>query len=93
MPTDKKEKGEVKKSPVSAKTTEVKPKVTKKSSKKVVAKTPPPVEKKKPEPLVAFSVWFRAKRFKPHWAAGMQAYADTTKRRTVADWDRLFKGY
>lgn len=65
---------------------------------KVVPKTeaPPTPEIKKPEksePPVSFARWFSSKKFKPHWAAGMQAYTDTTVRRSMADWDRLFKSY
>ena len=84
MPAEKK-MGEVKKSLVSSKAE------TKKPVKEAKKKTPPKLEK--PEPAVSFAYWFRSKRFKPHWAAGMQAYTDTTRRRTVADWNRLFESY
>jgi hypothetical protein len=52
-----------------------------------------PVSKKKPELKVAFSRWFMSKKFKAHWAVGMQAYADTSVRRTMAEWDKLFQNY
>jgi len=62
----------------------------------VPAKMAAPVQKKeekKPEPLVSFARWFASKKFKPHWAAGMQTYTDTSIRRTMTEWDRLFKAY
>jgi hypothetical protein len=80
-----KEKQETVKTPVPPKNVEKKP------EKQPEPKAPP--APKKPEPLVSFARWFRSKRFKPHWAAGMEAYTDTTRRRSMADWDRLFKNY
>lgn len=58
--------------------------------KSVIKASPPPEEKK---PLVTFARWFNSKKFKHHWAAGMQAYVDTTRRRTMEEWDRLFANY
>ena len=52
-----------------------------------------PKDQEKPEKLVTFGQWFRFKRFKLHWAAGMQAYTDTSRRRTLGDWDKLFEKY
>ena len=66
-----------------------------KSPAPAVVRTPPAAPKKveKPELKVSFARWFRTKKHKPHWAAGMQAYTDTRRRRTLAEWDRLFKNY
>lgn len=86
-------KGESKKSPILKKDYDTpKAEVVKKDVKKFI---PPKKEEPKQdlEPLVSFSRWFRSKRYKPHWAAGMQAYTDTTRRRTMSAWDRLFKNY
>jgi len=63
------------------------------ASKKKEAPAPPAPRKKSQEPLVSFARWFQSKKFKPHWAAGMEAYADISRRRTMAEWDRLFKNY
>jgi len=49
--------------------------------------------KKELAPLVSFARWFQSKGFKPHWRGGMEAFADTTGRRTVEEWDKLFKNY
>jgi len=58
---------------------------------------PPKKEVKKSEPLVSFDRWFRAnsvkKGYKPHWAEGMRAYADTTGRKTMSQWDVVFEKY
>jgi len=43
--------------------------------------------------LVNFDRWFSAKQFKPQWKEGMQAYADTTGRRSMDEWDKLFLNY
>jgi len=72
----------------------------------VVTSASPPIPKpmaKKPvgvgrdEPLVSFDRWFRAnsvkRGFKPHWTDGMRAYADTSGRRTMSQWDMLFEKY
>ena len=49
------------------------------------------------EPLVTFDRWFRSKSktsgFKAHWAAGMKAYTDTSVKRTMSDWDKVFATY
>jgi hypothetical protein len=85
-----------KKSSSKSETAEVKKAPKKKEPEVKVVKreaSPPAAAEKKPEPLVSFARWFSSKKFKPHWAAGMQAYTDTTIRRTMADWDRLFKNY
>jgi hypothetical protein len=54
-------------------------------------------EQPKVEPQVAFARWFRARMkergFKAHWADGMKAYADITQRRTMSEWDEIFKNY
>jgi len=44
-------------------------------------------------PLITFDRWFSAKGFKPHWKAGMIAFADTAGRKTAAEWDAIFKSY
>lgn len=54
---------------------------------------PKPEPETAPEPLVSFDRWFASKAYKPHWKAGMAAYTDITARRSVSDWDRVFKGY
>jgi hypothetical protein len=86
----KKEKeGEAKKEPTSKKA-EVKVETKVEAKPKLAKKVSPPAPK---EPLVAFARWFTSKKFKPHWAAGMEAYTDTARRRTMTEWDRLFKNY
>ena len=76
---------EDKKTPASATSDKVVPKEEPKAAPKEAA--PPP------EPRMSFARWFRSKGFKPHWASGMEAYADTSGRRTAADWEALFKNY
>ena len=49
--------------------------------------------KKEPEVPCTFSRWFRSKGFKPHWQAGMEAYADVSRKRTPSEWDLIFKNY
>lgn len=44
-------------------------------------------------PSVPFKRWFQAKGFKPHWRGGMEAFTDTSVRRTMEEWDRIFKDY
>lgn len=51
---------------------------------------PPPVQT---GPAVAFVRWFQAKGFKPHWRGGMEAFADTSGRKTMEEWDKVFKNY
>lgn len=47
--------------------------------------------------LVSFARWFAArskvKGWKPHWVAGMKAYANTSGRLPMEGWDDLFKNY
>ena len=50
----------------------------------------PPVPK---GPAVLFRRWFQAKGFKDHWRGGMEAFADTNGRRTIEEWDTVFKNY
>lgn len=45
------------------------------------------------EQLVSFSRWFVARGFRAHWKEGMAAYTDITLKRTMSDWDRVFKNY
>lgn len=66
---------------------------------KVEAKTAPaapPAPTARPV-LVSFARWFaarsREKGWKPHWVAGMKAYANTAGRLPMAGWDDLFKSY
>lgn len=55
---------------------------------------PPPkvIEQKFP-----FEKWFRkraeTRKFKTHWMEGMKAFADTTRPRTLTEWDNLFAKY
>jgi len=53
----------------------------------------PPAKTAKPTPAVPFARWFGARGFKPHWRGGMEAFADTTGKRTMEEWDRIFKNY
>lgn len=43
--------------------------------------------------LVTFDRWFAARQFKPHWKKGMQAFVDTSGRKTVEEWNETFKKY
>jgi hypothetical protein len=43
--------------------------------------------------MVTFDRWFTAKKFKPHWKEGMQAHVDTAGRKTMEQWDLIFKNY
>ena len=52
-----------------------------------------PAKATQPERLVSFKRWFQARGFKPHWDKGMAAYTDTTVRRTMSEWDGVFKDY
>lgn len=49
------------------------------------------------EPPVTFTKWFKVRGkergFKPHWVAGLQAFADTNVPRPMSEWDRIFKAY
>lgn len=44
-------------------------------------------------PAVSFVKWFKSKGYKPHWRLGMEAFADTSGRRTAEEWEKLFKAY
>ena len=44
-------------------------------------------------PLVPFSRWFKARGYKPHWRAGMEAFVDTSGKKTMEAWDTIFKNY
>lgn len=93
MPEKKKE-GDVKENRENVKNpVPPKPEKVEKPEPKPEMKKPPVQPPKTQETLVSFARWFRSKKFKPHWAAGMEAYTDTSRRRTMADWDRLFKNY
>jgi len=71
---------------------------------KTVAETKPqavvapekPTKKQDPKPAplaVPFARWFSARSFKPHWRGGMEAFADTTGKKTMEEWNRIFKNY
>ena len=45
------------------------------------------------ESTVSFDRWFSLKGFKAHWKTGMKAYTDTTVRRTVSEWNKIFENY
>lgn len=49
------------------------------------------------ESPVTFERWFKIRgkerKFKPHWAAGMQAYTDTNVPRPMPEWDNIFSKY
>lgn len=55
--------------------------------------TEPIVDIQQQEQLITFERWFKLKNFKFHWADGMRAYADTSGRRTVSQWNEIFKNY
>jgi len=81
--------------PPAEKKTEKEPKPKKvEETKAEVAEAPVPV---RGNPVVSFERWFAArskqKRWKPHWLAGMRAYADTSGRKSIEEWDRIFKNY
>jgi len=40
-----------------------------------------------------FARWFRSKGFKPHWQAGMEAFRDTSGKKTPEEWEQIFKKY
>jgi hypothetical protein len=96
----KKEKSTKSKEKASAPTAPKKVKEAKKepekSEPKVKAKAP---VAKSPVPVltVSFARWFAArskvKKWKPHWMAGMKAYANTSGRKPYEEWDRIFKDY
>lgn len=46
-----------------------------------------------PPMLVTFDRWFAAKKFKPHWKEGMLAFTNTAGRKTMEEWDTIFKKY
>lgn len=45
------------------------------------------------EPLVPFDRWFASKGFKDRWKPGMAAYTDISVRRSMSDWNEIFKNY
>lgn len=45
------------------------------------------------EPFVSFERWFKSKGYKPHWKAGMSKFTDITVKRTISDWNLIFKSY
>jgi len=57
----------------------------------VIVKPVEPVASSKP--LVPFDRWFKSKGFRERWKPGMVAFADTSIRRTMSDWDEVFKSY
>ncbi len=73
------------------------PKEVKEEPKVEVAKAPPAPMPVRGNPVVSFERWFAAqsklRRWKPHWMAGMRAYADTSGRKSMDDWDQTFKAY
>lgn len=70
---------------------------------KTVEKKPEPVvasekptKKQDPKPtppVVPFARWFSARGFKPHWRGGMESFTDTSGKKTMEEWDRIFKNY
>jgi hypothetical protein len=64
--------------------------VVMKESKPAPKPSTPPAPK---GPAVPFARWFQAKGFKPHWIGGMKAFADTSGRKTMEEWDQVFKNY
>lgn len=76
-----------------------KEKVEVKEETQAVVASEPKTEKLKEDdlkpvaPLIPFSRWFNARGYKPHWKAGMEAYADTSGKKTVEAWDTIFKNY
>ena len=52
-----------------------------------------PKKTTQPEHQVSFRRWFQARGFKSHWDKGMMAFTDTSVRRTMSEWDRVFKDY
>ena len=52
------------------------------------------VEAPKPkEVMVTFDRWFVATNKPAHWKAGMQSYASTAGKKTVAVWNKIFQNY
>lgn len=42
---------------------------------------------------VAFDAWASRRGVKEHWKAGMRAFTDVKKTRTLEEWDAIFKNY
>jgi len=63
----------------------------------VAASLPPAPEPVRGNPVVSFERWFAARskerRWKPHWIRGMRAYANTSGRKSLEEWDRIFANY
>lgn len=55
--------------------------------------SPAPVVKAPPPQLVTFDRWFVTFGKPDRWKAGMRAFADTTGKKTVAQWNAIFAGY
>jgi len=79
-----------------AKSSDVKEKEKQPVVQKKLVPTPVPPLTARPV-LVSFSRWFsarsREKGWKPHWVAGMKAYASTAGRLPMDGWDDLFRNY
>lgn len=90
--------------PVTSEDAKAKVDDTKKVEPKAEAAASEPKSKPSPEPAasakatqperqVSFRRWFQARGFKSHWDKGMMAFTDTSVRRTMSEWDRVFKDY
>lgn len=60
---------------------------------KTVPKQPVPAPPPPSAPRISFERWFRSKGFKDHWKPGMQAFTNTSGRRSKEEWDQLFEKY
>ena len=59
----------------------------------VKTKDAPPAPLVSNGPAVPFSRWFQAKGYKSHWRGGMEAFTDTSGRKTVEEWNKIFENY
>lgn len=96
--SDKKPEKEIQATSATAKAPEKDAKTVAAPEQKKAEKIKPPTQAApRKEPLVSFERWFKArspeKGYKPHWIAGMQAFTDTSTRRSMSDWDSIFKNY
>jgi len=66
------------------------PSASNRSEEVVAQKSSQPVD---PPMLVTFDRWFAAKKYKPHWKDGMLAFTNTDGRKTMEEWDSIFKKY
>jgi hypothetical protein len=64
-----------------------------KSESVVASEKPTKKQDLKPSHPVPFARWFSAKGFKPHWRGGMESFADATGKKTMEEWDQIFKNY